>query len=306
MIPITIEIIRFLPLNYIISMVSVIIPAYNASKYIEETIQSVLNQTYQNFEIIVVNDGSTDNTEGIIAGIMRFDKRIQLINKKNTGVSDTRNIGMQCAKGEYIALLDADDTWEYDNLSLKSNILTTYDDISWVYSDMYEADENLHKMGIAANGKTGNTLELILKWEGEVVPGPCSNIVFRKKCIEDGCSFDKALSTAADQDFTLQLASKYKSCYINKPLWNYRILSNSMSRNIAVMEKDHIGVYKKAEKNNLFKSFLFKQQCFSNLYLILAGSWYVNGKNKQRAIFFALRSILTYPPNIIKLIAKIL
>jgi hypothetical protein len=79
-----------------------------------------------------------------------------------------------------------------------------------------------------------------------------------------------------------------------------------MSRNISVMEKDHIYVFKKAENNSLYHGIFFKQKCFANLYLILAGSWWVNGNNKKRSIVFMLKAIVSYPPVIVKLLKKLI
>lgn len=88
-------------------MISVIIPVYNAEKFLYETVKSVLNQTYSNFELIIVNDGSTDGSLKILKQFT--DQRIQIINKPNTGVSDTRNVAIRLTKGEYVCFLDADD-----------------------------------------------------------------------------------------------------------------------------------------------------------------------------------------------------
>ena len=89
------------------NLVSIIIPCYNASSYIKETINSVLTQTFQNFEILLINDGSTDNSSSIIKTII--DDRIHLVEQENQGVSSTRNKGIAMAKGEFIVFLDADD-----------------------------------------------------------------------------------------------------------------------------------------------------------------------------------------------------
>ena len=97
-------------------LVSIIIPCYNAEKYIAETIQSVINQTYKNWELIVVNDGSTDNSPDIIKEFVANDNRIAFIDKPNSGVSDSRNKGLAKAKGAYIAFLDADDVWNFQYL----------------------------------------------------------------------------------------------------------------------------------------------------------------------------------------------
>ena len=284
-------------------LISIIIPAYNAENYIADTIQSVLNQSYTNWELIVVNDGSSDNTDRIVASFVDKDERITLLNKTNSGVSDTRNIGINLAKGKYIAFLDADDTWEINNLLEKVNVLED-NTIDWVFSDATLIDENSHKVGNKL-GDDDSILTHYLLWDRTVVPGPCSNVIVKRKCLENGLRFDSQFSTAADQDFCFNLSAQFNGKRIAKELWSYRILPNSMSRNIVVMEKDHIGVYKKAAKNGLFHSFGFQQKCFSNLYLILAGSWWKDGNNKLRGAYFIVKALLVYPPNVGKVIKRV-
>lgn len=96
---------------------SVIMPAYNSEKYIDEAIESVIRQTYKNWELIIVNDASTDDTEKIIKSYEEKDKRIKLISlAENQGVANARNMAIQIAEGRYIAFLDADDYWEKEKL----------------------------------------------------------------------------------------------------------------------------------------------------------------------------------------------
>jgi glycosyltransferase involved in cell wall biosynthesis len=284
--------------------VSIIVPAYNAEKYIAQTIQSVFEQTYTDWELIIIDDGSIDKTAIIIKEFLT-DDRIKYFHQKNRGVSAARNTCIEHSNGKYIAFLDADDVWEPMNLEKKISFLENNTEFDWIFSNMYYADEKLNKIGIAPAGTDKNILEKILLWEGEVVPGPCSNLVIRRKCIEHGISFDANLTTAADQDYCIQLAKLFRGKHIPEALWCYRIIPTSMSRNLAAMEHDHIYVYKKASRLNLFKSYGFRHKCFSNLYLILAGSWWVNGNNKFRGIKFICLALLVYPPNFIKLIKKI-
>lgn len=91
-------------------MISIVIPAYNAAPFLEETLNSVINQNYNDFELFVVIDGATDSTEEIARGF-ESDSRVKVISKPNSGVSDTRNRGFHASKGNYIAFLDADDVW---------------------------------------------------------------------------------------------------------------------------------------------------------------------------------------------------
>lgn len=109
-------------------VVSIVIPAFNVEKYIGECLQSILNQSYRNFEIIVVNDGSTDNTLNEITKFKDIDNRIKIINKKNTGVSDSRNCGIDNAIGEYIVFVDGDDYLADDYISYMLKLIKLYDD----------------------------------------------------------------------------------------------------------------------------------------------------------------------------------
>src|SRR5690554_2947106 len=96
---------------------SVLVPAYNVEDYVFETIESVLNQTYRNWEMIIVNDGSTDKTKKILERYAKKDKRIELINQENKGLLMARRIAISKSKGDYICFLDSDDFWEENTLS---------------------------------------------------------------------------------------------------------------------------------------------------------------------------------------------
>lgn len=96
---------------------SVVMPAYNAANFITQTIESVLNQTFTDFELLIIDDGSTDNTLEIAEQYAQRDRRIQVLSHVNQGVSATRNRGVKIAKGKLIAFLDADDIWLNDKLA---------------------------------------------------------------------------------------------------------------------------------------------------------------------------------------------
>jgi len=173
---------------------------------------------------------------------------------------------------------------------------------------MYNTDEKLNMITIAPKGTDVDILENFLYWQGdsEIIPGPCSNLVLRRKCIEDKTiRFEKKLSNLADQFFCILLSSKFKGKYIDTPLLKYRILPDSMSRSLNLLEKDYKTVISLLEDMNVFKSYGFKQKCISNIYLILAGSFWNDGDNKRKGIHYIIKSIITYPPVIFKLIKKI-
>ncbi len=118
--------------------VTIIMPAYNASNTISESIQSVLDQTYQYFELIVVNDCSSDNTKEIVEEFIELDDRIKFIDKiANEGVASARNTGLDHAQGEFVAFLDSDDKWQETKLEKQINIIKQHPEIDVVYTSYY-------------------------------------------------------------------------------------------------------------------------------------------------------------------------
>jgi glycosyltransferase involved in cell wall biosynthesis len=284
--------------------VSVVIPAFNAARLIGDTLRSVQEQSLQEWEAIVIDDGSQDGTAETVRALARRDARIRAIQQANSGVSRARNRGLEAAAGEFIALLDADDVWLPENLARKVGALRNHEGCDWVYSDVLYADEQLDCRRPGPSGTDVAILDSILLWEREVVPGPCSNIVMRDRCIRD-VRFDPAFSTAADQDFKLRLAARFAGKHIPEPLLVYRVQPGSLSRSVALMERDHIGVYRKAQSLGLFRSESFRRRCFANLYLILAGSWWVDGKDSRRGLAYILKAALCWPPVVLKLLPKL-
>jgi glycosyltransferase involved in cell wall biosynthesis len=284
-------------------LVTVVIPAYNAGKYIAETIGSVLSQSYRNIEIIVVDDGSSDRTAEI-ARSYASDPRLSVFTQKNAGVSAARNFGLSLAKGKYIAFLDADDVWLPDNIQHKAAMLEADEGIGLVHSDLAIIDDSSKLTGETMHGEEGDILEGLLEWRGCQVPGP-SSILTRTDLIKKLGGFDTALSNSADQDLFIRLSSVARVRRIKKVLLYYRKHPANMHRNIALMEKDELLVYSKAKESSLFKSGAFRRKCFSNMYIILAGSWWVDANNKPRALYYMLRALITYPPNISKLVKKL-
>jgi len=276
------------------SLVSVIIPAYNAEHFIEETVKSVLDQTYTELELIIVNDGSTDGTQLKLDQLAASNSKIQLITKTNSGVCDSRNLGYKSAKGAYITFLDADDLWEPDFLQLCVAKLTK-DHIDAVYSRVQLINEKSEPREEYIEANTINSADDILAWKlGYVASMGCA--IYKKSVVEKAGAFDNRLSTAADQDFHLRVAAITPIVAIDQVLFYYRIHDNNMHGNIGVMQTDHLLVFQKAKDQNLFKTGRFKRQCYANLYKIIAGSWWKQGNNKLKGIKFIFKSILIYPP----------
>lgn len=275
-------------------LVSVIIPAYNAAPYIRETVGSVLAQTYSNFELIIVNDGSKDNTLEVLRQIETEDERITVLTKDNSGVCDTRNLGYEKSKGEFHTFLDADDVWEPAFLEKCMELFQQQPEVGAVYSKVQHINEHSKKLDEYIEANTIASVNDVLEWKpGYVASMGCT--IYKRSIIDQVGLFDNRLSTAADQDFHLRIASITPIVALNEVLFYYRIHGNNMHQNIEVMEKDHLLVFNKAVENGYFENKKFQRKCFANLYKILAGSWWKVGNNKRKGLKFAFKSVLTYP-----------
>jgi len=214
------------------SMVSVIIPTYNRAHLISIAIKSVLNQTYQDFEIIVVDDGSIDNTEEIVKDFTDF--RIHYIcHKYNQGVSATRNTGIRASRGEYIALLDSDDEWLPEKLSKQIKVLQYESpEVGAVYSNLCYIDENGKNTNKLLNPKKGGYIYEDLL--GRNCVGPPSTLLIRKECFNRVGLFDNLLNAQEDWDMWIRIAKYYRFVFIKIPLIKYRKHSSQISKNLEV------------------------------------------------------------------------
>ncbi|HRF78803.1 MAG TPA: glycosyltransferase [Flavobacteriales bacterium] len=272
-------------------LVSIIIPAYNAAPYIEQTIRSVLDQTFTDFEVIVVDDGSTDSTADIVSRIT--DPRISLVRQHNGGVSNARNAGIELARGGIIGFLDADDTFEPKAIEVKVKALASVD-VGWVFCDLLVCDAELNPVGLI-NGNADDIVRTILLGIEPAVPGACSNIMLKRTCIANGLRFNPALSNAADQLFVLALANQFKAAHIAEPLVRYRVIPTSMSRNVKLYEADHRRLMRAANEMGLFKEPAFARTCRANAEWSIGGSWWMNGKRPIKGLIHLIRSVLIDP-----------
>ena len=246
--------------------ISVVVPVFNGEKTIEETIYSILNQTFKNIEIIISDDGSTDSTLKIVKNIS--DSRIKIISYPNQGVSESRNRGISQAKGEYISFMDADDLWTPDKLESQWKALQQNSQAAVAYSwtDYIDESGKFLKFGrrIKANGDVFTKLLKINFLENG------SNPLIRQKALEKVGVFDKSLTAAEDIEMWLRLAANYEFVCVEKPQILYRISANSLSSNLKTMEATSLKVIERAfsyPKANELQH--LKKQSISHLYQYL-------------------------------------
>lgn len=272
-------------------LVSVIIPAYNTEKYIRETIDSVLTQTYPNIELILVDDGSTDNTASITETLIRDKKNTRLVRQKNQGVSAARNNGFAVSNGSYIAYLDADDVWTPRNVERWLLKFAADSELVVVHSDCQEIDGESKKINIIHHGHEGFLLDNLLQG-GKWINGTSGSLV-KREIIQAVGGFDVHLSTGADQEFFFRIASKGKVGRVPEVLWYYRIHSNNMHYNTKLLEKDTLLAFIRADEHKLFRTPAFRRLCLSKMNYMLAGSFW--NTDKLKSMKYLVKSVAWHP-----------
>lgn len=230
-------------------MVSVIMAVYNGEKYIQEAIESVLNQTYKDIELVVVDDGSNDNTRKIVEKY----KDVIYIYQENKGQGSARNLGIEVSKGEYLAFLDSDDLYAPDKIEKQLKILLKNNNIDVVYNDLKVVDEKLNYLNILKSEGIYEKREDLLAniIYRQVIQGPIC-MMLRRKCIED-IKWSEELIYAVDYEYVIKLAFKYNFKYLEEPLYIYRRHESNLSNKHNTTVEEEIRIVKKIGIDNIKK-----------------------------------------------------
>jgi len=260
--------------------ISVIIPAYNAERTILETVESVRQQTFSDFELIVINDGSTDRTLELLNTVE--DPRLKIFSYENGGAAVARNRGISHATGDFIAFLDADDLWTLDKLELQLVALQQHPEAGVAYSWTYCIDEQ---------GKFLYHLETVF-FEGNVYPQllvknflGCGSIpLIRRQAIESISKFNHSLVPVEDWDYWLRLAALWSFVLVPKALILYRKSINSLSSNVELMKENLLQVHENAFKVAPPEQQYLKNHSLANIYEFFAylSLAYIPGQDGSR------------------------
>jgi glycosyltransferase involved in cell wall biosynthesis len=226
---------------------SIIIPCYNQAKWLGDSIGSIIRQDFADWEIIIVNDGSTDNTAEVAALYSKSDQRIRLINQENGGLSSARNTGILNAKGLWLDFLDADDYFLPGCLkSIRDKIENTSAQIVQTGYQLVDETKNLIA-NKKLNAVDGPVIDIVLR--GNL--GPCQSIFIRKDFVSQLGIFDTSLKSAEDWDFWLRAGKAgAERVIIHEPQVAYRQLHNSMSRNPWVMYENTLKVVERRKRKD--------------------------------------------------------
>lgn len=273
--------------------VSVIIPAYNAITYLPETLENLLNQTYDDFEAIVINDGSTDGTFEWVSQIK--DARVRSISQANQGLAGARNTGINNAKGEYIAFIDADDLWEPSKLEKQVKILDEHPQVGLVYTWVAYINEKSEPTGRVFQNQAEGYVWKELTQHNIVECGSVAMV--RRDCFDSVGLFDRNLgSYVEDWDMWLRIAPNYEFKVIKEPLVYYRQLATGTSKNSEAMARSFQLVIEKAFKNTPTQMQYLKAKSYASANLCLA--WKAlqsTQKDYKKAAQFRAQALNYYP-----------
>jgi len=277
-------------------LVSVIIPAYNAEKFIARTLDSVLSQTYRNIEVLVVNDGSTDKTVEIVDSFAKKDSRVRVLHQPNLGLPAARNCGIRFSRGEYIAPIDADDIWHEEKIQAQVECFQRSSrSVGLVYSWSTIIDENGNPLTGIAHEYSGNVLADLL-YSNFVGNG--SSPMIRRSCFDELGFFDVRLRAAEDWDMYLRIAERYEFQVVPKFHVGYTKVLSSMSANYKNQEGCMARVVNSFEKThpNIPKALFRLSRSRTSFYL--AGRSNDSGRYVA-SLWFLLRGLMLDPVRII-------
>jgi glycosyltransferase involved in cell wall biosynthesis len=231
---------------------SIIMPCYNLEQIVARTIENVLKQKYHNFELIIIDDGSTDNTLKIIKGYEKKDNRIKVYSKKNGGVSSARNFGIKKVSGEFIMFLDGDDLIKYDLLQNANGVLikTKADMFSFGYIKTNEKVNRVIKRYSSpkCNNKVFTGMEFQeLYFSRKIDQTMCSFIVRRKIVIDNLILFDENTKIGEDQEFQLRCNIKCQNIYYDSREYFSYVQREGSAVNQQI-KRDDFNVFLRMEK----------------------------------------------------------
>jgi glycosyltransferase involved in cell wall biosynthesis len=274
------------------ALVSVIVPAYNSEKHIKETMQSVLAQTYCDFELLIIDDGSTDGTADVVRSFK--DGRIKYLHFQNGGPAVAKNRGIKHSSGEYLAFLDSDDTWHLEKLEKQVCLMRSDPRIGMIFcniSIMSAQGELLGQKTFKKEQTLG--LEHILRSCFITTP---SSVMLRRNCLEAVGGFDEEL-WCSDWELYVRIYRRYLVDYVNEALVNYRSSNQGLSGRVDVLNKTRPRILDKiwAGDPRLSKEYPeIKKACYADTYFEI-GEDNFNALNLSTARKFLIKSLLIKP-----------
>ena len=271
-------------------LVSVIIPTYNRNVYICDAIDSVLTQTYKNIEVVVVDDGSTDNTRDIL---FRYGSKINCIFQENAGPSAARNNGIRQSNGELIAFLDSDDVWLPEKLYHQVKLIEQSQNIGLVGCGFYKINTSGEITSDPIIQREYNDqkkffVELLIR---NIISGGTSGSLIRRKCFDKVGLFSEDLWVGEDHDLWIRIAKHYDVKFVEKSLLKIRFHNQHLHSNTKRLEIDS----KKIIDRNIDKGhFITRKKAYSHAYLDVAHEC-IESHDRRKILLNVIKSLAAYP-----------
>ncbi|MFH0702008.1 MAG: glycosyltransferase [bacterium] len=263
--------------------VSIIVTTYNRKHYLKDTLDSVFNQTFNDFELIIIDDGSTDETKELIK--LYKCQRIKYFYQNNSGLNAARNAGINLACGEFLAFLDSDDIWLPTKLEKQVNILEKYPDICLVYCGTLLINEENKIIGQKPLVQYGGYVLNKLIFTNFLYNGSC--VLFRSSCLDKVGLFDISIKRMTDWEFYLRFALYYRFYGINEYLLKYRIHRQTMSSDFKSYENSGFKILDKIfnHKDLDSKYLTYKNKALAMRYRYIGRRYFENGYAQEARIY---------------------
>lgn len=278
--------------------VSVVVPVFNAAAFVEPTLESVFRQTFRDIEVIVVDDGSTDNTRAVLE---KYSDRIRYLYKENGGQSSSRNAGIKVARGRYIALLDHDDIWDANKLELQLREIERDAATGMVTcgSERFNEAGTLGSEIPRIRQFTGNQFRRKLLMGNFL--GSCSKTLIKKECFDTVGFFDESLRMAEDWDMWFRIAQSYAIRAVERRLVRYRIHARNYSSSSGEINLANELVFlgKAFAVPEFRRARWLKRQAYGRRYFIAAAAVFQEG-GTQRSRELLAKALSYYPPLVLR------
>lgn len=276
-------------------LVSIIIPAYNAARTLEETVQSALSQTMSDFEIIIVDDGSSDNTSEVARSIK--DERIRVLTQPNGGVAAARNTGIRAAVGKYVALLDSDDLWVAHKLERQLEVLEADETVHAVQSGATFVNDSLEVISVRLCFPTKNALLETLLFQN--LPNNMSTLVLARHKFDEMGYFDTELEILEEWDMAIKVARYCNLVSLEEPLSLYRVHPGNRSRNLEIHIQPGLLVLSRLFGDPTLPSGIRakKRLIYAHFYTMLSGGALKVGRWGECAKW-AGKALMTHPSSL--------
>jgi len=281
-------------------LVSVIIPNYNYGRYLGQAVDSVLAQSYPNVEVIVADDGSTDQSSEVLRS---YGDRIRWVQQRRQGVAAARNRGVSESRGELVAFLDADDVWMTQKLERQVARWLASPDLGLIHCGARRIDVSGRTLEVQQDGMEGWISHEMLLFKRCTIVCAGSTALIPRRVFDGVGGFDTRLSTSADWDLCYRVGVRYPAGFVRDPLVAVRMHQTNMHDNIRAMEHDMLLAYGKAFRDAEVAVRRLRRRSYGNLHMVLGGSFARAGQWRD-ASRHILKGLWLTPENSLRLIAS--